>query len=301
MKCKICGSESGKYPLCRMCNLKKEKGLIIKCATCGTWHYREQPCPTPSDSAADNRFIYEAKPALISGSERPFFEAIKSVLPDHYHCFPQINLAAFIERIDDAHFHNELFRNVDFLITDANFQPKIVIEINDRTHLTADRRKRDEKVKKICEEAGIPILKLWTSYGVNTEYIKDKINETLAALPLQRVHHFSKPQNPIPQSLTLPPASQQTTGTRKSGCYIATCVYGSYDCPNVLLLRKYRDNYLCSKKSGRLFIKIYYLVSPLLVKAFGKQMWFKNIFKAYLDRKIRLLQQKGYNLSSYSE
>ena len=27
----------------------------------------------------------------------------------------------------------------------------------------------------------------------------------------------------------------------ENGCYIATCVYGSYDCPQVLTLRRFRD------------------------------------------------------------
>ncbi len=35
MKCKVCGAESGKYPLCRVCNIKKEKGEIFKCEKCG--------------------------------------------------------------------------------------------------------------------------------------------------------------------------------------------------------------------------------------------------------------------------
>ena len=29
MKCKVCGAESGKYPLCINCNKKKEQGQII--------------------------------------------------------------------------------------------------------------------------------------------------------------------------------------------------------------------------------------------------------------------------------
>ena len=28
------------------------------------------------------------------------------------------------------------------------------------------------------------------------------------------------------------------------GCYVATCVYGSYDCPQVWTLRRFRDNTL---------------------------------------------------------
>ena len=89
--------------------------------------------------------------------------------------FPQINLAAVISKDDDSsHFQNELFRNIDFLITDSEFKPLIFIEINDSSHNSNQRKERDQKVHNICEEAGIPIITLWTSYGVNKEYIKEK-------------------------------------------------------------------------------------------------------------------------------
>ena len=62
--------------------------------------------------------------------------------------------------------------------------------------------------------------------------------------------------------------------TAKKGCYIATCVYGSYDCPQVWTLRRYRDNTLGSTWYGRTFIRTYYAISPTLVKWFGKTKWF---------------------------
>ena len=58
--------------------------------------------------------------------------------------FPQINLASFINRTDDARFHNVLFRNVDFLVTDAEYTPRFIVENNDQTHLNNERRERDE-------------------------------------------------------------------------------------------------------------------------------------------------------------
>ena len=39
------------------------------------------------------------------------------------------------------------------------------------------------------------------------------------------------------------------------GCYIATCAYGSYDCPEVWTLRRFRDNTLAKNIFGRAFIK----------------------------------------------
>lgn len=83
------------------------------------------------------------------------------------------------------------------------------------------------------------------------------------------------------------------------GCYIATCVYGSYDCPQVWVLRRYRDFYLRNHWWGRFFIKIYYKISPFLVKKYGHISLFRSFFHAFLDRKIKFLSRKGYINSSY--
>jgi len=49
---------------------------------------------------------------------------------------------------------------------------------------------------------------------------------------------------------------------KKTGCYIATAVYGSYDAPEVLVLRRFRDEFLAHSVLGRSFINIYYFLSP---------------------------------------
>jgi hypothetical protein len=51
---------------------------------------------------------------------------------------------------------------------------------------------------------------------------------------------------------------------KKSGCYIATACYGSYDHPDVLVLRRFRDDKLKTSALGRLFMHAYYIVSPRL-------------------------------------
>ncbi len=77
------------------------------------------------------------------------------------------------------------------------------------------------------------------------------------------------------------------------GCYIATCVYGSYDSPEVMILRDFRDNCLKKSTAGRLFIKFYYSTSPKTVKLLGNQKLFKSFWKIVLDRFIeKLLSEK---------
>lgn len=297
MKCKVCGAESGKYPLCRLCNAKKEQNLIIKCEKCGNWHYANEQCRIEENHEKSEEYLYSLKSKLITKSEQAYFEAIKASLPEGYNLFPQINLASFIVRTDDARYHNELFRNVDFLVTDEEYKPRIVIEINDQSHLEKERRERDEKVKSICDEAGIPLIKLWTSYGINPDYIKNKINETLSAPVIRISHHVFENQNSIEKPIAA--QTQNKTPQGKKGCYIATCVYGSYDCAQVWTLRRYRDEVLAKTWYGRTFIKIYYSISPKVVKVFGRSRWFKRFWRNRLDKKITKLNNNGIKSTPY--
>ena len=82
---------------------------------------------------------------------------------------------------------------------------------------------------------------------------------------------------------------------------MATAVYGSYDCPEVWTLRRYRDFALSKTISGRLFIKTYYAISPTLVKWFGNTNWFKNICKGRLDKMVAFLQKQGYSDTPYKD
>jgi len=85
------------------------------------------------------------------------------------------------------------------------------------------------------------------------------------------------------------------------GCYVATCVYGSYDCPEVWTLRRYRDDELASTWYGRAFIHTYYTVSPTIVKLLGNRRWFKNFWKKKLDIMVDRLHSKGFDNTPYED
>lgn len=175
--------------------------MLFKCMQCGRWHRIGTLCPTaamqespidvPASAISDVPYLYRVKKRLVTANEQGYFIAIQTALPAEYHIYPQVNLAAVIERTDNARYCNELFRNLDFLVTDENYVPRIAIEINDQTHQNAARRERDRKVQQICEEAGLPLVTLWTSYGIQPDYIQKRLTEALETPPV-RVHHFSK-------------------------------------------------------------------------------------------------------------
>ena len=87
---------------------------------------------------------------------------------------------------------------------------------------------------------------------------------------------------------------------RRRGCYIATCVYRAYDCPKVWTLRRFRDNILAETWYGRGFIWFYYIISPVLVRHFGKKQWFIKLFREFLDKMTTYLNQRGIEDSPYA-
>ena len=66
-------------------------------------------------------------------------------------------------------------------------------------------------------------------------------------------------------------------------------VYGSYDAPEVLVLRDFRDRVLLKYQIGKLFVKTYYKYSPNFVELTKDIKFIHTIFKNILGGFIKLL------------
>ena len=86
-----------------------------------------------------------------------------------------------------------------------------------------------------------------------------------------------------------------------AGCYVATAVYGSYDCPQVVALRKFRDTKLNTNALGKFFVRKYYALSPMMIKRFGNVRWIKRSTKYFLDFIVRCLNAQGSEDTSYQD
>ena len=82
----------------------------------------------------------------------------------------------------------------------------------------------------------------------------------------------------------------QKTEASSGGCYIATMAYGDYDHPQVIVLRKFRDNVLDKSVVGKSFIKIYYHYSPKLVEKLKNKRRINAIILKILNKFIKLIK-----------
>lgn len=77
--------------------------------------------------------------------------------------------------------------------------------------------------------------------------------------------------------------SKNNTSSTSGGCYIATMVYGDYDHPQVMVLRKFRDEKLVHVMFGKSFISLYYAISPHLVKLLKDKQGINRVIRNLLN------------------
>lgn len=105
---------------------------------------------------------YERKDAMLSRPEYNFLLKLREIAPERYEVVPQVALVNVIDKKTNASYRNELFRVCDYCFVDRDtFEPLLLVELNDRSHLRADRQQRDAKVAAICADAKLPLVTFW--------------------------------------------------------------------------------------------------------------------------------------------
>lgn len=87
-------------------------------------------------------------------------------------------------------------------------------------------------------------------------------------------------------------SSSSSSNSSGGGCYIATMAYGDYDHPQVLELRKFRDEFLDKFYLGKQFIKFYYKYSPKLVEKLKNKESINTAIRKTLDQFVEIIKKK---------
>lgn len=127
------------------------------------------------------KYPYYKNPYFISFAERSFFNILKTIVEDKYYIFPQVSLNSLLK----INLHGKEYwkyinkinqKSVDFVLVDkTNFNPVLIIELDDMSHILEYRKQRDEFLEKSLTNAGIKYLRIKNQPSYNIAELKEAI------------------------------------------------------------------------------------------------------------------------------
>lgn len=131
------------------------------------------------------KYLYRRKQFFMTRAEHEFYKTLLEAVGQDYFVFAQVHLPTILDHtVRGQNWHAALAhinrKSVDFVICDkAYISPKLAIELDDRSHERPDRQERDQKVEKILENAGVPLLRLKNRASFNPNELKEEVRAKL--------------------------------------------------------------------------------------------------------------------------
>jgi tetratricopeptide (TPR) repeat protein len=125
------------------------------------------------------------------------------------------------------------------------------------------------------------------------------LNDREAAL--RDVNHvLSKYSNEQEVYLTARKLKDEIEAAPQKRCFIATAAYESSECAELNILRGYRDEVLLESIAGRVFVRVYYTLSPSIASWISRSPRIKLVVRAIvLDPIVALLKRRSKDAKSF--
>jgi hypothetical protein len=129
-------------------------------------------------------YPYKLTQSLLTASEKAFYGALMLAAGRRYAVFAKVRLADLCQDLDrwadTAAFNQVSSKHVDFVLCDARtYRPVLAIELEDRSHLRANRRDRDAVVDGIYRTMGLGVFRQWVRRSYDPAAIARGIEEAL--------------------------------------------------------------------------------------------------------------------------
>jgi hypothetical protein len=125
-------------------------------------------------------------------------------------------------------------------------------------------------------------------YDKATPLEKEKVHK-VKNLDINRYRDLLKQ---LEQGMPLEPHPAAVSQTKK-GCFVATAAFATPFAPEVIALRKFRDDVLNHSAFGRAFIRIYYFASPTIASVISSSKFLRAVSRKVFIHLVSYLQRRN--------
>ncbi len=144
----------------------------------------ETPEPAP-DQSDNGPLPYRRKDYLLTKAERSFFGVLQHAVNEEYLIFSKVRIGDLLyvrkgteKRQRFQNYINQ--KHVDFVLCDKeSVKPLLVIELDDSSHQSNRRRKRDNFVDRAMQAAELSILHIPAQQAYNVRELTDQIQSAV--------------------------------------------------------------------------------------------------------------------------
>ncbi len=162
-----------------------------------------------NDDAAAPIFPYLKRDDFLSPAELSFYQVLRNVAGTRFLICPKVSLAdLFFVKSGDSRVYrtytNKIDRkHVDFVLCNPETMiPLAGIELDDKSHARADRRRRDSFVDSVFAAAGLKLLRVRVQHGYQAQELADLLEsvsiETIMTRSYITASHRKPPKEPSP-------------------------------------------------------------------------------------------------------
>lgn len=127
---------------------------------------------------------YAKKASVMTAREATFFATLQSICNGYFYIIPQAHLSLFLsEKIVGQDWKQAFMhinsKSVDFLVCKrSDHSPVVAIELDDSTHDSNTRQRRDQWVNNALQSAGIPLFRTRQA-DISPEELRDNLRTLL--------------------------------------------------------------------------------------------------------------------------
>lgn len=126
-----------------------------------------------------SKYFYK-KEYLLTTTELKFYGLLKQITDKlNLTLFCQVSMYEIINCKDYKQFNRIRSKCIDFVITEKNCKIKCCIELDDSSHNTPKRQKRDYVLDEIFKSAGVNLIRVKTQNYYNLEELENLIKNNI--------------------------------------------------------------------------------------------------------------------------